>query len=474
MKKVLIPVSLILLCGCTNTTTSTTVTNSPSLEPSVSASVSVSPSTTPVVSNTPLQTPSSIVISATPTSTVTPTASVNPTLVPTPTSSPSQGPKVVTISGIVENNDDASKLESVELTVKSMNSAVPYEKKVTTDALGRYKFTDIPAKNVTYLISAYKPGYTKRERSFVIIDLDTELKNFDFSGDVYGLSDRPEVIGITPEYGVIAPGNTSFTLTFNESMNRGSVESCFAITSDKLSTVTLGAGFQLLPWNNSSGTVLYDKNAFNITWAGDTKATFTLKNEQTVPCNNSGEVQYRLILNYTKNGMTNIKDSAGCLGRIAVIGSKSDGPFHTMQYYQPYSAFSISADNTSPTINDIRAMSPNTINVIFTKPMYLTTADAQLLSGSDKSTAPAGNGTVTAADAATNYTLKVNDNPVLVSVTRSDFYQDDLTHKTVQLTTDPAKPFSTNDKIELTVKNSIVDPAGNALTGTTTFIKTAL
>jgi len=432
--------------------------------PQTSASV-----TTPTVTASPLPTSTIIPATSTPSGTPVPFPTQTPTTVITPSPAPTPTPaQYATIAGTVWDIDQSIRLDNATVQIKSLSSTVLFDKTVKTDTAGGYTVTDIPL-NVVLDIIAHAPGYTIRKQARTLTSSDKQTIDFK---DTFGLSSKPEVIDISPAFAAtdVDPA-TSITLTFDEGMDKASVEKAFAIFSDKENDSVLNVGVSI-PGYQTGGFFakpIYTTGAFkSVEWQdGDKKAIFTFRDGFYLPVDTGGTFSYRIILSY-KNNI--IKDANGIEGRQTIIGSTRDeGAFYINNAYRYYSLFTVKGNANPLNISQVTAYDTNKIRVEFTKRLFLTLDDNNTYvcggsGGNDTSKAPAGTpniGGTTAAQAANNYTLKVNG--LNQAIASADFSLEDSTGKTVMLTT--AAPFAAGNSLELNISSNIVDPSNNHVTG---------
>lgn len=458
---------LFLICsGCPQTTPVVTPTESPTSQPSVTAS--------PSLILSPL--PTATIISATSTPLATPVPFPTPTLMPSPSPSPS-ALQYGTITGKVWDIDQGRGLDDATMTARSLTESVPYNKTTKTDTGGLYKFTDVPI-GVNIEVNAHKADYTTRIISVILVN-GAINQTVDFKDEVTGLSTKPEVIDMFPVLGSADnKPTTAISITFNKGMNRESVENAFAVISDKETDYNIGCGAKI-PGYQIGGLFtkpIFTRNSFNpITWEPK-KVTFNFRDGIYFPVDKDNTGTFRLIFSYNNNV---IKDSTGTEGRQTIIGDKNYGVFNIKGDIKWYAPFSIKGELKTFSVSRIDAYDGGTgddkIIVTFTNRMFIILGDGSYVcggAGGDVARAAAevpavqGNRIITGEQAVVNYSLKVNG--AGSSLSNAVFNADDYTNKTVILTGAPAT-FKQGDNIELTVAQSLVDPANNSCSGSNIF-----
>ena len=211
--------SLAVLTGCpaatapTPPTTSTPASAAPSAPASVAPPASTAPTTAP---------------STEPGATTEPGAS--PT---TNASAPPPSGKLVIVSGNVYNEEGATVNDAV-ITVKSLDTSVPYEATATTNA-GSWVVNNVP-EGANVEIVASKDGWTSRRRVGSFQQQATGRRNVinfgaaggsagtnddDATGEAYFISDYPEITATTPVHEAtgVEANTVSYKLTFSEPLS---------------------------------------------------------------------------------------------------------------------------------------------------------------------------------------------------------------------------------------------------------------
>ena len=362
----------------------------------------------------------------------------------------------------------------------------------TTTAGGTYAFNNAPA-GVQIEIIASRPGYTTRRRVEVLKsnkqgDPDANRYDFGTTGDsTFGtefnaLSDRPEVTMVTPGRNAsgINPG-TSFVLKFSEPMDRQTVVDAFEIrafgTDEELSvddSTTFDAGTASNGELDNNGDLIWDKAAFNASWnSDDTEVTMTFKEERALPTDTDSDNVPDYSVSFEAGG-AGLKDKSG-ITRDELHFKLTEGRFEN--YYK----FSINTDEDKPGVDSITVIDGgnsgstigDTIKVRFSERMIHRTLAGPVAGGiNDQMTeAAAAVSNVTSAQAAANYIVQINTgmamdwNTVVGGNGVAVFDSNDPTNKTVLLFTSSSSDlvFNPGDNIEVTVKTTVLDPAGNSV-----------
>ncbi len=377
--------------------------------------------------------------------------------------------------------DTGQPLSGVQISAKSLNSAVPFAAQMTTGADGHYKFNIAPT-DIQIEIVARKTGYTARNRVAVLQSnpqKSTSINQLDFSGEALILSDKPEVTMATPaRNGSGVSPETSFVLKFSEPMDRATVQNSFALYSFKNSALTVANGATVFSGSGDinivAGTPIWNKSAFNITWnSDDTEVTFAFKEGRRLPSDSYEAYlpDYRLVLE------GEIKDKSGVSRSTAEKKFKlTDGDFEASYM------FSIKSDQTAPSVLLINAnaaengnTSGDAIKVRFSEPMRYNTLGPVIAGGMGGviSAAAAAIGSLPTSGVANNYTISVTrlGTPILDQVTwgslggSATFDVDDTTNQTVLLQPPTAGTdlFRPGDLVNVNIANSVLDPAGNSI-----------
>lgn len=387
--------------------------------------------------------------------------------------------------------DTGAPLKGARVSVKSLNASIPFESQTTTGADGHYNFNFAPS-GVQIEIRASKEGYTVRYQVGTMQpnpSKSASINRFDFSGEANALSDKPEVVSVWP--GRNASGvnpDTSFVLKFSEPMDRASVQNNFIIYSFNNKQFTVDtSGSTTVSGNGDvnviSGTPIWDKTAFNITWnSDDTEATFIFKEGYALPSdrNSSNVPDYRVALNRDDD---RIRDASG------VSRGAGEKKFKlTNGNFEASYRFSIDPDDESPDIDYVSVKtaengnsSGDMIKIRFSKPMiYYFPFGPAIPNGSpaiaggmggDISQAAAAFHLLPSSGVADNYTVSVYraGTPILNKIGWGNlggsavFDTNDSSHKTVLLLPHTAGTdlFKPGDEVTVKVADSIVDPAGN-------------
>lgn len=486
-----------------------------SIAPSFSPSPTVSPLPRERATEAPTATPN-------PAPTVFSTATPSPAPTPTPqiTSIPIPLPIATADIAVIEKTtfqgtvfgDAHIPLDGATIKVKSLNSNVPFQAETVT-AGGTFTFNNAPS-GVQIEIVATKPGHVIRRRTEVLKSNksgDPNINRFDFgtngSASNFGvdyniLSDKPEVISVVPEANAsdVPPngganldyynGNAdpqayfALKLIFSEPIDRETVRNNFeirAFSSKKLS-VDLGSTSQTLTGSGDSelltGTRIWDKGAIHIIWNNDdTEATFLFNDERGLPTDRDAAriPDYQVSLS-RDDGI--IKDKSG----ISRGANEKKFKLTDTDFTNSYK-FKVRSDEIKPTVVSINAQtkenggnSGDAIKVHFSERMAHYTLDPVITGGMDGNFSQAiagGFGLTTSNAAAANYIISVNRAgvPILNEVTWASlggsvvFDTTDPTHKTALLlppttNTDLYKP---GDIVTVKLENTVVDPAGNAI-----------
>ena len=505
--------SLLSACGPAPTATP---------EPSTSPTATASPST-PAATATPetpvaTATPEAPAATATPEPSVSPVASTDPSASATPEPLPTAQEDISVVEKTTFNgkvyDDTNAPLDGVKVTARSLNTSVVYEVETTT-AGGTYAFNNAPA-GVQIEITASRAGYTTRRRVEVLKsnkqgDPDANRYDFGTTGDsTFGtefnaLSDRPEVTMVTPGRNAsgINPG-TSFVLKFSEPMDRQTVVDAFEIRAfggstqafriktdvpQKLEPLRKSASGEQLTVDNDitfnsgaasdgqlvfAGDLIWDKAAFNASWnSDDTEVTMTFKEERALPTDTDSDNVPDYSVSF-EAGNAGLKDKSG-ITRNEKHFKLTEGRFE--EYYK----FSINTDEDKPEVDSITVVDGgnsgstigDTIKVRFSERMIHRTLAGAIAGGiNGQITEAAGAvGSVTSSLAADNYILQINNgmtqdwNTVSAGSGVAVFDSNDPTNKTVLLFTSNSSDsvFNPGDNVEITVKTTVLDPAGNSV-----------
>lgn len=400
-------------------TASPEATDAPVPEPTGSPTPETRPSATPDSTPTPSAEPApSATASATPEASTTPDA--------TPTSEPTAISDISVVETTTFNgavfDDTQSPLDDVNVSARSLNSAVEWSEQTQTVG-GTYVFNNAPS-GVQIEITASKEGFSTRSRVEVLKsnkEGDPSANRYDFgnngvetrfSKDYLSLSERPEVVGISPARNAtgVSPG-TSFTLSFNKPMETKTVEDTFSIrafTSAQLSvdstnsragetTLVDGDGQNVQIANSNTllgvgdidainGTQIWNKEAFEFSWNSDeTEVTFTFKDEIQLPTDKESPrtPDYQIAFKSFDGGDRTITDQSG--------KSRSEKHFKlTSGDYEDSIKFSIASDETRPELVNVAAQTDenkgnkgDAIFVTYSERMILYAQDKAIAGGMD-------------------------------------------------------------------------------------------
>ncbi|MBT9548235.1 MAG: carboxypeptidase regulatory-like domain-containing protein [Candidatus Sericytochromatia bacterium] len=340
------------------------------------------------------------------------TAIFSPTPIPRPTPTPIPTPTPLIVNGaIIELTkfagkifDDAqSPLDGVTVKVKSLNSSVPYEA-TTVTAGGTYAFNNAPSGVQVEIVSS-KAGFTARKRVEVLkankqgdpnvnrYDFGTDGGAFTFSEVYNALSDKPEVVTVTPvRNGSGVEPKTSFVLKFSEPIDKKTAEDTFSIRSfnSRRLTVDSGNNATINTFIGSSlissptGTPIWDKGAFNIAWnSDDSEVTFSFKEEKLLPTDKDSNLvpDYNVAFRSFSSGDRALKDKSG-ISRNEKHFKLTDGDFE--ESYK----FSIKTDEVKPFVtgitvetNENAGQNGDAVKVRFSERMIIYTRDIAIAGG---------------------------------------------------------------------------------------------
>jgi len=396
-----------------------------------------------------------------PTSSAVPTASsaVGPTSPPQPKVSPS--PVVVVLPSLEPRpdcdycneykttlngkvfDDNYLPLDSVTVKAKSLNSSFPFEA-TTVTAGGTYAFNNVPS-GVQIEITVSKAGFTTRKRVGVLnynkqgnpnanrYDFGTDGGAVTYSAAYNGLSDKPEVVMVTPaRNGSGVDPRTSFVFKFSEPMDKQSVENNFmlytfnkrklTVDADNLRVAggaytVIGNGTIATNFLPGNSTPIWDSSAFESSWNSDaTEITLRFKEGKSLPSDRDSNLvpDYNVSFHGLDINKRFIQDASGV--------KRNDRLFKLTDEDFEYSyKFSIKTDEVKPSLTHITPdpQSPRGAGYIlhYSEPMLLEPLGVNIAGGmSDRVNAfrqaPAGYpGAInsTSAKAAENYHLLVKD-----------------------------------------------------------------
>ncbi|MBT9545529.1 MAG: Ig-like domain-containing protein [Candidatus Sericytochromatia bacterium] len=473
------------MVACGPATNTPTTPSSPNASPTAVVSATPAPVGTPTPDASP-----TAVGSATPTPDVSPSAAVSPTPVPATTPTPAATntplPAATSDISVIEKttfngkifDDTNSPLDGVTVKVKSLNSSVPFEAETVT-AGGTYAFNNAPSGVQVEIVSS-KAGFTTRKRVEVLksnkqgdpnanrYDFGTDGGAATFSAAYNALSDKPEVVMVTPSRNAsgIDP-KTSFVLKFSEPMDKKTAEDTFTVRSFNSRKMTVDAGnlrvaggANTLTGNGliatnfvgANSSKVWDKDAFNISWnSDDTEVTFSFKEEKLLPTDKDSNLvpDYNVAFNGFNSNDRLLKDKSG-ISRSEKHFKLTDGDFE--ESYK----FSIKTDEVKPTITGITAetnenggQNGDSVRVRYSERMIIYTRDISIAGGMENvagadQKAPGGypSGTVATTNAAAaNYNVTTVQTGGVTTFTgtwgslggTAVYDTTDLTHKTVLL-----------------------------------------
>ncbi len=336
----------------------------PSPQPTPTPAVSGNPTPTPTpnesVSPAPVETPAPGE-TAEPGETPAPGESAEPIPSATPDNNDTSVIERTTFNGKIYDDSNAP-LSDVIVKARSLDATVVYEQETRT-AGGTYAFNNVPS-GVQIEITASRPGYTTRRRVEVLKSNktgDPNANRYDFgtdgSGTLFGvaynaLSDKPEVVSVTParnSAGIAA--NTNFVLKFSEPMDRKTVLDNIQIRSFTEESLSVDDDKTFDPGTlneQSTGTVIWDKAAFNASWnSEDTEVTLSFKEERMLPTDKDSDKVPDYQVSFQRQDQQ-LKDKSG-ITRSENYFKLTDGNFE--QSYK----FSIQSDTQKPTLESLTA-----------------------------------------------------------------------------------------------------------------------
>ncbi len=384
-------------------------------------------------------------------------------------------------------DDLTNPVDDVVVRARSLNPAVIFDEQTTT-AGGTFAFNNVPV-SVPLEVTTSLAGFTPRTRNITVQPNpqgNPDLNRFDFGTDgtsAFGdstnaISDKPEIIAVSPEPDAtgVSPA-TNIRLTFSEPVNTQSVVDNLEIwsfddvqfTVDSDNTFS-GAGDVNTP---SAGTRVWDKFSFNAVWSNnDTVLDLEFREERILPADRTATPTY-LVSMTRSNGMIVDKDS----------NNSTATPFKVTSGAATASVkFTIGTDQTAPRPISMFAQtdegsSPDgdAIKIRFSERMIHYALGPTIAGGMGGTTsaAVAANNSVTANEAAANYTIRVVRNgieivaPQLASDLgyRAIFDTFDTAHRTVILLPPVVNGdiYEPGDQVTITVAGTVVDPAGNPM-----------
>jgi hypothetical protein len=382
----LLPTAAILLAiGCTlpgpqaPATPTGTVPASPTPQPSAIASPSAA---------------------ATPTPTSTPTPTASPTPTPTPTALTTK------VTGRVFSDDQVS-LAAVAVSARDKTGNLLGE--TVADGSGVYELKGLP-NGIEITLTTNLANYSPRSRPIVLVG---ETMNVDFN-EGWALTNRPEIIAVSPADGATnVAANTPIELTFSTNMDQNSVMSAFVIQQDSTVALSLPVGFTLpgAGWAPTANTSIYDSSNYTFNWVSNSRVTLTPR--FPLPTTSSGNVPtYRICMYY--NGQ-NIQTPSNRLAKESAFDAdRNVGPFN-INRSRAFSRFTVASASSAALKLASGVCSGNTIRLKYNDKMYADLLTGRMAGGADGSAAAAAGavGTVTAAQAAANYTLEINGAPAV-------------------------------------------------------------
>jgi hypothetical protein len=383
---------------------------------------------------------------------------------------------MASIRGVVQN-DSGGPLVGLPVRVESVKTGVLL-KEVMTEANGAYTVTGVPLGD-TWRVSVQGNGYGLRQGLVAIADAADTATAYtqNFSGAM-ALTLKPEVIGFqaTPSVSAVAPYG-ELTLNFSAPMDKNSVVSAFCVQLDSTSTLQLAVG-TVLPAGvvpPSTTNSLMNSGGFDVSWPTPSRAIF--KPTRPWPTAASGALpKLRVLMQFNGQRM---RDNVGQEARDTVDssdGTTKSGPFFITSRPDPYVSFSPAADPATMRLVSGTASHSATaggvIRLVFSRTLRRELLNDLVMAGgagSNSALAPAAVNQVTAAQAAANYEIRVN-NGVYQALsgftgTKAEIDFSDSTLSTVQLTVplQPGAVFQPGDSVTARVKSAITDFVGNAL-----------
>lgn len=402
-----------------------------------------------------LPTPSiSSSVSVTPSSTSEPIPTISTSISPTPTTSPSNTSveEKVILSGRVYD-DTGAPLDNIKITVKSLEENNKFF--IETNTInGAYVVNNVPIET-RLEISAYKSdSWTKKVQYYTAQknnSLDMSAITVDF-GDTqpfgsidktnfFFLSDRPEIVSISPENDKsINYANFKFKFTFSEPVNRKSVEDnlLFRYVRNNFSSSTILGDGNNGTENTDGPPLIAGKEQFIISksregfsW-DDTGKEVTVSINQNLPTSKDNAVNYGISL---RNDGSNVK-LMDLQGNFAF----SQGEFFNNSIRGRNYIFIVDRDIDKPYLESLDLEKVNNKSVIrlnFSKPMNIEGFDNKDLRD------------------LSFYTIYVNDQLINISnpVVRSG-------ERVVEITSD-SDTFKLGDRIKVVVNLNLKDAAGN-------------
>ncbi len=403
--------------------------------------------------------------------------STSPSGSPGTSPSPSETPKDVsvieetTFNGDIED-DTGMPLDGVTVQVKSLSAETPYLLS-TTSMGGTYVFNHAPA-GILLEVSAIKAGYATRKRVVVLKSNkqgDPNANKYDFKSALYALSDKPEVIAVTPaRQATNIAANTGFKLVFSEPVDRQTVEDNFVLRVQAPETLSIGATL-------NTGDTIWSKSAFNLSWnADDTELELSFRDQKQLPTDqDTAKIpEYQIALDLAGG---QIKDKSG-ISRSSNYFKVNAGAAENS------SRFTLQADSQKPELTGLTAQTAenggsngDAIQVRYSEPMIYYTLSQTLAGGfsAQVSEAAAAHGALSASSIANNYKVTVKRAGVIIVNNQSwgsaglggkaVFDTMDPSHKSVLLL--PSNPvtniYEPGDVVTIKLDSTVQDPAGNSM-----------
>lgn len=415
----------------------------------------------------PSPAPSTAPPSPAPSSTPEPTPSATPTPSPTPDDGQAS---TLTLAGIVKNDQDRV-LTGMTVTLEWQQDGKIISRQVTTDGLGKYRFETIPVATPLTL-TALGTGYGSRQISLTLPTLPSGTTfTQDFTSN-HALTDKPEIIASSIKYGEQnVPLNAAFEFTFSSPMDKASVLRSFALQLDASTPYNIPNGAKLIAggFPPRTANTLLTADAFDVEWPSASKAIF--RPRLPLPTSTTGTPP-RLRIGFFFNGEP-FTDTNGRKAREIREDSTTIGPFHLDGMGRPYLTFVPTAPSANLRLTEMVPTHDATgdkIKLIFSQPLYYTLADGSTVAAYSPDRAPAAAGAVTAAAAAANYQLKVNDGTYaslddgVFAGVRADFDPTAPQHNVVILSAPPGTDlFERGDSVSIRIAAPIFDAFGNDL-----------
>ena len=261
-----------------------------------------------------------------------------------------------------------------------------------------------------------------------------------------------------PDYNAtdIAP-NTSFKLTFYTDVDKASVQDNFAIfTNEHLhsynSFTKFTTGFFFLTGSSQPQVVVYDKNAYNFSWSGNTEVTITPKNSRmNLPTDQNTSVVPQYLISF-KNPFKSL-DGISC---FAIDFMSNTGPFNGKAGVP----FRVIADSTPPVVDSVGIIDSSTVKIRFSEAMGLTPLNGNLIEMADVNVYLSQTYSVkidTDNDGVFETPLTISSNGILDD--------SDIDKRTVKFTVGTSLGAYTGKKVRIAVDSTkdLMDPAGNLM-----------